>query len=144
MCTPLAARGGGAGWGPRRSLAPDARAGRDVAPGGASVSRGPHPVLPPRATPTLPSHPLDDRREAGHLQSLLVQRLDRLEAALLGHDWLVGDRYSIADLSVAPRVQMYPAVQLPLEPARHPRVCDWLARLAAQPSFARSESIQPA
>ena len=136
--------GGRTGWGPRRSLAPDARAGRDVAPGGASVSRGPHPVLPPRATPTLPSHPLDDRREAGHLQSLLVQRLDRLEAALLGHDWLVGDRYSIADLSVAPRVQMYPAVQLPLEPARHPQVCDWLARLAAQLSFVRSESIQPA
>src|SRR5947208_12943032 len=39
--------GGRTGWGPRRSLAPDARAGRDVAPGGASVSRGPHPVLPP-------------------------------------------------------------------------------------------------
>jgi len=82
--------------------------------------------------------------EAGHLESLLVQRLDRLEAALDGHDWLVGDRYSIADLSVAPRVQMYPVVQLPLEPARHPRVCDWLARLAARPSFARSESVQPA
>ena len=82
--------------------------------------------------------------EAGHLESLLVQRLDRLEAALDGQDWLVGDRYSIADLSVAPRVQMYPVVQLPLEPARHPRVCDWLARLAARPSFARSESVQPA
>jgi hypothetical protein len=46
--------------------------------------------------------------EAPHLESLLVQRLDRLEAAL--------------------------------EPARHPRVCDWLAR----PSFARSETVQPA
>ena len=82
--------------------------------------------------------------EAPHLESLLVQRLDRLEATLVGRDWLVGDRYSIADLSVAPRVQMYPVVQLPLEPARHPRVCDWLARLAARPSFARSETVQPA
>jgi len=81
--------------------------------------------------------------EAQHLEALLVQRLDRLEAALLGHDWLVGSRYSIADLSVAPRVQMYPLVQMPLEPGRHRRVCDWLARLAARPSFARSEAVQP-
>ena len=81
--------------------------------------------------------------EAHHLEALLVQRLDRLEQDLAGHDWLVGRRYSIADLSVAPRVQMYPVVQIPLEPARHPRVCAWLARLAALPSFARSEAVQP-
>jgi glutathione S-transferase len=78
--------------------------------------------------------------EARHLESLLLQRLDRLESALDGHDWLVAERYSIADLSVAPRVQMYPMVQVPLE---HPRVCAWLARVAARPSFARSESLQP-
>ena len=82
-------------------------------------------------------------REAGHLDALLVQRLDRLEETLRGHDWLVGERYSIADLSVAPRVQMFPMVQLPLEPSRHPRVCDWIARLAARPSFARSEPVGP-
>ena len=81
--------------------------------------------------------------EAQHLESLLGQRLDRLEAALLGHDWLVGSRYSIADLSVAPRVQMYPIVQLPLEPERHRRVCDWLARIATRPSFACSEAVRP-
>jgi glutathione S-transferase len=77
--------------------------------------------------------------EAGHLESLLVQRLDRLEAALADGDWLVGGRYSIADLSVAPRVQMYPLVQLPLE--RHPRVGAWLERVASRPSFAASASI---
>ncbi|TMA40033.1 MAG: glutathione S-transferase family protein [Deltaproteobacteria bacterium] len=81
--------------------------------------------------------------EVRHLESLLLQRLDRLEAALPGRDWLVGGRYSIADLSVAPRVQMYPMVQLPLAPERHRRVCDWLGRLAARPSFARSENVQP-
>jgi glutathione S-transferase len=81
--------------------------------------------------------------EAGLLESLLLQRLDRLEAALVANDWLVGDRYSIADLSVAPRVQMYPVVQLPLEPSRHPRVIDWLGRVSARPSFAQSDSIRP-
>src|SRR5262245_43735285 len=79
--------------------------------------------------------------EAGHLESLLVQRLDRLEAALDGHDWLIGDRYSIADLSVAPRVQMYPVVQLPLEPARHPRLCDWLARLCRPAAWPWGEPL---
>jgi glutathione S-transferase len=80
--------------------------------------------------------------EAGHLESLLLQRLDRLEAALAVDNWLVGDRYSIADLSVAPRVQMYPVVQVPLEPARHPRVCEWLTRVSARPSFAQSDGIR--
>ena len=81
--------------------------------------------------------------EAGHMESLLVQRLDRLEAALGDRDWLVGDAYSIADLSVAPRVQMYPAVQVPLDASRHPRVCAWLARVEARPSFARSADVRP-
>jgi glutathione S-transferase len=48
-----------------------------------------------------------------------------------------------ADLSVGPRVQMYPVVQISLEPARHPAVCAWLSRLAARPSFARIEAVRP-
>jgi glutathione S-transferase len=79
--------------------------------------------------------------EARHLGSLLVQRLDRLEQALDGRDWLVEERYTIADLSVAPRVAMYPVVQLPLE--GHPRVGAWLARLAAHQPFAASEAVRP-
>src|SRR5262245_52855879 len=35
--------------------------------------------------------------EERHLESLLVQRLDRLEGALGGREWLVGEHYSIAD-----------------------------------------------
>src|SRR5262245_9377392 len=38
--------------------------------------------------------------EAAHLESLLLQRLDRLDHALAGRDYLVGDRFTIADLSV--------------------------------------------
>src|SRR5262245_35467001 len=81
--------------------------------------------------------------EAKHLEHLLVQRLDGVEAALRGREWLVGDHYSIADLSVAPRVQMYPVVQLPLVEERHPAVCAWLARLSGRASYARSEAVQP-
>jgi glutathione S-transferase len=81
--------------------------------------------------------------ESRHLEGLLLGRLDHLEGALRGRDWLVGETYSIADLSVAPRVQMYPVIQIALDPARHPGVCGWLARVGVRPSFARSESVQP-
>jgi glutathione S-transferase len=82
-------------------------------------------------------------REAAHQGALLMQRIDRLEQALDDREYLVGDAYTIADLSVAPRVAMYPVVGLALDPDRHPRVCGWLGRLAARPSFAASESVQP-
>ena len=81
--------------------------------------------------------------EAGHLESLLVQRLDRLEAELRESEWLVDGRYSIADLSVAPRMQMYPMVGVALDPERHPRVSDWLARISDRPAFARSADVRP-
>lgn len=78
--------------------------------------------------------------EARHLEALLAQRLDRLEQALAGRDWLLREDFTIADLSVAPRVAMYPLVQLPLE--RHPNVCAWLARVQARPAFAASEWVR--
>jgi glutathione S-transferase len=81
--------------------------------------------------------------EARYLDRLLVQRLDRLEEALAGRDYLVGDAFGIADLSVYPRVAMYPLVQLPLDPATHPNVAAWLARVGARPSLVRSEGVRP-
>jgi glutathione S-transferase len=82
-----------------------------------------------------------DADEARHLESLLVQRLDRLERALAGRDWLVGDAFGIADLSVVPRVAMYPLIQLPLDPATHPAVAAWVARVEARPSMVRSLAV---
>ena len=81
--------------------------------------------------------------EARHLDALLLERLDVLERALAGRDYLVGDGFTIADLSVFPRVAMYPVVQLPLEPGRHPNVWAWAARVGARPSIARSEGVRP-
>jgi glutathione S-transferase len=77
--------------------------------------------------------------EAGNCAHLLDQRLDRLEEALDGHDYLVDDRFTIADLSVLPRVAMYPLVQLPLD--RHPNVVAWLDRVGSRPSIARSLEV---
>src|SRR5262249_49388782 len=81
--------------------------------------------------------------EARHLESLLVQRLDRLERALDGHDYLVGDRFTIADLSVLPRIAMYPLVQVPLDGDRSPNVARWLDAVGQRPSLVQSEGVRP-
>jgi glutathione S-transferase len=81
--------------------------------------------------------------EARHLDALLMQRVDHLERALAGREFLVGDAFSIADLSVLPRVAMYPLIQLPLDGGEHPAVCEWAERLRARPSIVRSESLRP-
>ncbi|MBI3768308.1 MAG: glutathione S-transferase C-terminal domain-containing protein [Deltaproteobacteria bacterium] len=82
--------------------------------------------------------------EAAHLASQLYQRLDHLERALDGHAFLVGDRFSIADISVLPRVAMYPMVQLPIEDGRYPNVSRWLTEVGERPAFAQSVIVPPA
>jgi glutathione S-transferase len=77
--------------------------------------------------------------EARHFAHLLDERLDRLEQALGGGEYLVGGRFTIADLSVLPRVAMCPLVQLPLD--RHPSVLAWLDRVGSRPSIARSLEV---
>lgn len=68
----------------------------------------------------------------------LYGRIEVLEEALRQSPYLVGDHFTQADLSVFPRVRMYPFVQLPIRPARYPRVAEWMHRLEQRPSFAQS------
>lgn len=80
-----------------------------------------------------------DEAEAERLASLLRGRLDRLEKQLAGRDFLVGARLSIADLSVLPRVAMYPWIGIPIEAARWPGLAAWLARVGTRRSLVESE-----
>lgn len=81
--------------------------------------------------------------EARLLEGQLGHRLDRLERALEGTGHLVGDRFTMADLSVLPRVAMYPMVGLPIDAGQHPAVATWLERVGARPALARSLGLQP-
>jgi glutathione S-transferase len=81
--------------------------------------------------------------EAAMLTLQLYHRLDHLERALGGHDFLVGNRFSIADVSVLPRVAMYPLVQLPIEEQRYPNVRRWLDTVGARLSMVKSEMVRP-
>jgi len=58
----------------------------------------------------------------------LPKKLAVLEGALAGHDWLVGDAFTIADLNVA--AVLYRSAQFGLDP--YPRVKAWHARCFAR------------
>jgi glutathione S-transferase len=76
--------------------------------------------------------------EAARLSALLYGRLKTLDERLAGRAFLVGDAFSIADVSVLPRVAMYPWIGLPIDAGTHPNVVRWLDDVGARPSFLRS------
>jgi len=81
--------------------------------------------------------------EAAMLAIQLYHRLDHLEQALVGRGFLVGTQFGIADLSVLPRVAMYPLVQLPIDASRYPHVRRWLDSVGSRPSMVKSEHVRP-
>lgn len=76
--------------------------------------------------------------EQAEARAKLVTLLDRMEEMLGANGgWLVGGRYSIADIAVVPFVKRIDEEIAPDEvsPAKHPRVHDWWRRLQARPAF---------
>ncbi len=63
--------------------------------------------------------------------------LHRMEKALAGRDWLVGDEFSIADIALAPYVNRLDMLSMCAmwESGRLPRVEDWFRRLRQRPTF---------
>jgi len=82
---------------------------------------------------------LSPEEEAQH-EDRLYRWLDRVERALEGREYLVGGRFSQAEISLFPRVEMYPFVGLFVAESRYPNVRRWLARLSPRSSFAKTRS----
>jgi len=78
--------------------------------------------------------------EEAEVVDRLTGWLARLEARLEGREYLVGDAFSQAEISVYPRVMMYAVVRLAVTPDSHPNVSRWMARLATHESFAQTLS----
>jgi glutathione S-transferase len=72
---------------------------------------------------------LPARLEKGHAALAVMER------HLADHAWFVGERYGIADIALYAYTHVAPDGGLPLE--GYPRVCQWLARVAAQPRHVR-------
>ncbi|MDZ4093974.1 MAG: glutathione S-transferase family protein [Paracoccaceae bacterium] len=63
----------------------------------------------------------------------LMRPLARLEQHLTGRDWLMGDRFTVADIMVAECLR-YAQGHAPVM-AAHPGVSAWIARCQARPAF---------
>jgi glutathione S-transferase len=70
---------------------------------------------------------------AAKIAEKLTRPLARLETALARSNWLIGERFTVADLMVAECLR-YAQGHAPLMDA-YPQVKDWLARCQSRPAF---------
>ena len=78
--------------------------------------------------------PAEEQEKADQLMAWL----DILENALAGQTFLVGNAFSLADISVYPRVRMYSWAGLTIDPKQYPNVHRWMLLLDQHPSFEQS------
>ncbi len=72
------------------------------------------------------------RRSVWHYDALL----EDMEGALADHSWLVGEDYTLADVSLTSYINRVAELQLdPLWESARPRVTDWFARVRARRNF---------
>ncbi len=81
---------------------------------------------------TLGMHPLDDATLAQHKLDL-DRPLGVLEAHLKDRDYLLGGKFTVADLNVASVMVWARTGRLDL--TAYPRVADWLKRCVSRPAF---------
>ena len=82
--------------------------------------------------------------EEGEARRRLVLMLDKMEASLTDGDWLVGNRYSLADIGIMPFVKRIDEEIAPDEVTqrKHPRVFAWWQAVQARPAFAAARIRQ--
>jgi glutathione S-transferase len=83
-----------------------------------------------------------DASEELRLERALLAWLERVEVALTGRGFLVGDQFSQADISLYPRISMYPWIGLDISEQRYPHTRDWLQRMSQRASFRQTLSAQ--
>lgn len=80
--------------------------------------------------------------EQAQAEQRLYGWLDKVEQALQSRDFLVGAGFSQAEISIYPRVAMYPYIGLRIARERYPRTCEWMRRLESRPSFPQTQTPQ--
>ena len=68
---------------------------------------------------------------------VLRDMMDRIEVRLQDRDWLVGDRFGLADIAAAPYVVRFCEIA-PTEADARPRAAEWWQRMRARRSFAEA------
>jgi glutathione S-transferase len=76
---------------------------------------------------------LADRRK------VLMEKMQLMEDRLAdGRKWLVGDSFSLADIALAPRTEMFPTIEVADLYERFPRIGAFMERVRARPSWQKS------
>jgi glutathione S-transferase len=76
-------------------------------------------------------------------QLLLLEKMQQMENRLAdGRTWLLGDQFTLADIALAPRLDMFPAVGISDLYQRFPRIGAFMARMKARPSWEKS-AVRP-
>jgi glutathione S-transferase len=77
------------------------------------------------------------RGEIDAAMQRLERTVEKMESELRESAWLAGDRYSLADVDMAPFVHRIAALDASLVEAR-PRVADWYRRVRSRPAFGQA------
>jgi glutathione S-transferase len=68
----------------------------------------------------------------------MVPYLKIIDGGLRDKEYLVGGRFTVADVNAASVINLAPAVGCPLDP--YPATAAWLGRLKARPAYKRAAS----
>jgi glutathione S-transferase len=84
----------------------------------------------------------DDEKDTAGIESAkasLVAPLGVLEAELASRDWLVGDRFSVADLNVA--CALSPLMRVDFDLGPYPKISAWLETCHGRPAAAQAREM---
>jgi len=86
--------------------------------------------------------PRDDELIADR-QEVMLEKMAEMDDRLSdGRPWLCGEHFTLADIALAPRVDMFPVVGLTDIDQRFPRIGKFMDRVKARPSWAAS-AVRP-
>jgi glutathione S-transferase len=86
--------------------------------------------------------PRDDELVADR-QQILLEKMTQMEDRLAdGRAWLCGDQFTLADIALAPRVDMFPVIGVPDLYQRFPRIGKFMERIKSRPSWGAS-AVRP-
>lgn len=103
-------------------------------------------MQPKAQRPLAPADAPVSLREQAYLEikrRINVEKMTQMEDRLAdGRTWLCGDQFTLADIALAPRVDMFPVIGMTDIYQRFPRIGRFMDRVKARPSWAAS-AIRP-
>lgn len=71
--------------------------------------------------------------------AMMMEKMAQMDDRLAdGRNWLCGDQFTLADIALAPRTDMYPVIGVSDLYQRFPRIGAWMDRIKSRPSWERS------